>query len=254
MNKNIVILLCLALAGCKPAQPPSKPGTTSADKARTSAFFCAPGYDYRAFEGLAVWKELDMNDTWKCTASDHLEMTHEWESLAYAQEMVPRPDGPVPKHSLKISIAPGGTLLDPQAHKRMRTMANALGEALTKLRHKPCPETGGLCDLENNPDPLSYPGYPKLYNPPYEIEDEFPEIGRRAWQWRSIKDNVEYRQIIYTSRDGKFDVSLMLRLVDILEDTIDSADDMMSMFPKTLSQQYDERSKLISAVVDGQAK
>ncbi len=276
MNKNIVILLCLALAGCKPAQPPSKPGTTSADKARTSAFFCAPGYDYRAFEGLSTFSiipsmgpekertqqqiyDLDPGDPLlklsekpdiSCT-TDHLLQ------LRYADTR--EPDFVKSPNRVSITFAPAGRLLDPLLYERARAMAFSLEETKLALDGSECSSLDKVeridCKKMRHPYPLYFESYDNSYGMLYYPGTEFGDVGKHSWTWHFKRDGYFVEHKIFTTSDGKFDVKLEIeRKLSGIDTKVKNGITGLTVINDDMSFKYDERFGLRAKKGEGQKK
>jgi hypothetical protein len=214
-----VFALGALLAGCTPA-PATKPAA--------SAYLCAPGYDYRVFEGLSVFSRLtdhaprkdqtqqqryDMDPgdpLWLLPDKPQVSCTSDHQlQLRYADTRAK--DFATAPSRVTITIAHAGKLLDPILYDRAKSMANSLEETKLGLDVSECWPSVKDCKKMLSPNPQYFETYDDNYvygySPAKEFSDEFV---KRSWQWFFKKDGYFINRIIFKTKDENFDVLTMV--------------------------------------------
>jgi hypothetical protein len=248
--------LALAGLGCR-----TEATVSSAASAKSEApYVCDEAHDYRVFDGSVTLagvnaqvprREQTMQQAESLTPGDPLwqfqekpEVRCSADGLLELRYAVPAPSGfSAARNRMTVSIAPGARLLDPQAHARMKALAEAADEALALLRTKSCSDSGAPCDLQRNPDPLRFPGT----RAQYAVGSEFKQIGRRAWFWQFVKDQRQVLRAIFCTTDGRFDVEVLVEIMD----AADGGFGALGLIPELLSDEYDKRLRLDGGFAEG---
>ena len=225
------------------------PASTGSDApGSAAALTCGSAHDYRVFKkvdvlwavnvltprkaqtpqqresltpGDPLWKLQDVPDA-RCLPEGFLELRYAATDAA---------DFATARNRLTVTVAPGGRLLDPAAYERMSGLAGALDEALSLLDTKTCSAAGAPCDLTRHPNPLRFPGS----RVQYQLGSEFKQIGQHAWYWYSTHGPYQVLRALLTTKDGLFDVEVVVETTGGTDDATDS----LALLPERISRGYD---------------